>query len=617
VRNLAIATLLARHWPAKGKRHNCRLALSGYLFRSDVDPIEIVEIVRAVTTITNGNVTDAVETARDTIGKLQQGNQQVTGGPALAEYLDEGNKVIALLNKWLGRQKSNPAELPEGCLYAGDDQDLKIGTEQAWQKLRDHNEPPYVFRRGGVPIRLTRNDKGQLVFQDLNEDRLRNELAKAAAWVKFGSKNKPVPAAPPSKIVANMLADIEIPLQVVTRIVYAPIVAAEGTIQTAPGYHEATRTYYPAPGLDIPDVPVAPTQADITKARELLLEPLVDFPFVSEAERAHAIALCLLPFMRELIDGLTPLHLIEKQAVGTGAGLLAKVALFPALGNEVSAQPATGDDDEWRKRITSILLSGPTVALLDNAEALVSPSLAALLTTRVWTDRVLGVSRTIELVNDCVWVATANNLSMSTDIMRRSVRIRLDAKVDRPWQRPRDKFIHPDLLGWVTAHRPQLVWAALTIIRAWIVAGRPVGRESLGTFEEWARVMGGVLDVAGVSGFLTNSDDFYEASDIEGDATRAFLEEWRTRYGDRTVKASDLVVFALDDASPLMLAGLFGGNDRAIRTQFGKWLARKLRDQVRTLSDGTTVQARTAGTRGHAQRWQLVELTRLNFDTNP
>lgn len=37
------------------------------------------------------------------------------------------------------------------------------------------------------------------------------------------------------------------------------------------------------------------------------------------------------PFVRDLIDGPTPLHLIEAPVAGTGKGLLASIAMLPAL----------------------------------------------------------------------------------------------------------------------------------------------------------------------------------------------------------------------------------------------------------------------------------------------
>jgi putative DNA primase/helicase len=75
-----------------------------------------------------------------------------------------------------------------------------------------------------------------------------------------------------------------------------------------------------------------PTKDEIRFALEQICEPLQDFPFVEDADRAHTIALFLLPFVRELIEGPTPLHLIHKPAPGTGGSLLAQAINLAATG---------------------------------------------------------------------------------------------------------------------------------------------------------------------------------------------------------------------------------------------------------------------------------------------
>src|SRR5262249_38729848 len=104
-------------------------------------------------------------------------------------------------------------------------------------------------------------------------------------------------------------------------------------------------------------------------------------------------------------------------------------------------------------------------------------ALSAVLTAREWHDRRLGVNETIAVPNRAIWIATGNNVTTSTEIERRSVHCRLDAHSDRPWERTR--FRHRDLRGWARAHRPALVAACLTLVRAWLHAGGPAGPRKL------------------------------------------------------------------------------------------------------------------------------------------
>ena len=92
---------------------------------------------------------------------------------------------------------------------------------------------------------------------------------------------------------------------------------------------------------------------------DLLDDLLGDFPFIGEAERAHALALLLLSFVRPMISGPTPLHLIEKPAPGTGATLMVDAISIVATGTSASVMVEGRDEDEWRKRLTAKLREIP------------------------------------------------------------------------------------------------------------------------------------------------------------------------------------------------------------------------------------------------------------------
>ena len=146
-------------------------------------------------------------------------------------------------------------------------------------------------------------------------------------------------AKPPLDVVRDMLATPEPPLPPLVRITESPVFAADGSLQTMPGYHRASKTYYaPTRGFTVPDVPMTPTKSDIQRARALIDEMLVDFKFV-EQDKAHAIALFLHTATRDLINGPTPNHLIEAPTAGSGKGLLADALLRPSAGRHIGTIP--------------------------------------------------------------------------------------------------------------------------------------------------------------------------------------------------------------------------------------------------------------------------------------
>ena len=489
-------------------------------------------------------------------------------------------------------------------------EDLRALTAAAMKALLATNKPAVVFRVGDLLSRVENDDSGAPVIRVLTKDRMRHRLARVAAWYKLKrhcGATVEVSALPHETVVADILACPNPPFPILRRVVEAPLIGPDGSVQDLPGYNPASQTYYaPAKGFQLRPVPENPTSQDVQRARDLLLvELLCDFPFVADADRAHAVALLLLPFVRELIDGSTPLHLIEKPAPGTGASLLSDVLLAPAIGRSPATLTEAHDEDEWRKRLTAKLATGPSVIIVDNVRGTIdSAALSSAITTPAWEDRILGITGMCRLSVRCACVATGNNPSVSNEIARRTIRIRIDAKADRPWLRNCATFRHPDLREWATANRSQLVWAALTLARAWVVAGKPMRREaSLGMFEEWSRVIGGILGHAGILGFLGNIDEFYDQADAEGTAWRSLVAAWWKRYRDAEIGVSQLWKLIHRDETATIDLPLGAGDERSQRIRFG-FLLKKQRDRQ---FDGLRIaQGRILR---RAQLWHLVKLS--------
>lgn len=99
VRSVAIAALLARHWPGPGARHAAVGHLAGFLSQGGVDSPTVVEIIKAAATIAaDPDLHDRVNFASNTVAKFRAG-ENVTGGPKLAEFI--GDDVVAKMRGWL------------------------------------------------------------------------------------------------------------------------------------------------------------------------------------------------------------------------------------------------------------------------------------------------------------------------------------------------------------------------------------------------------------------------------------------------------------------------------------------------------------------------------------
>ena len=428
-------------------------------------------------------------------------------------------------------------------------------------------------------------------------------LGRAVSWVQTTKDGNEKRVFPPREVADELLVTPEPPLPQLERIVEVPVLAADGSLHDRPGYDPATRCFLaPANGLVVPPVATRPSAFEVQGARHQLLELVRDFPFdgpdEGEHERSHALGLLLQPFVRALIAGNTPLHLFEAPTPGTGKTLLVMALAAPALGGRpLPAMAEARDGDEWRKRLTAKLRRAPEYVLLDNLRRpLDSSALALVLTSGVMEDRLLGVSDTVVLPVRCAWAATANNPVLSDEMTRRAVRVRLDAGVEFPEER--DGFHHPNLLGYVRASRGELIWSALTLARGWLDAGSPDPEPptQLGGFEDWVRVIGGILEWAELGTVCGNAGELRAANRDSGPG--AFLRAVYGRLGPAEFTSGNVVALAQEHLY------LGAGRDSE--------LVQRLGYRLRELVDrpfGGYVLRRTTLTHENVRRWVVEKLS--------
>ncbi|MCK6556873.1 hypothetical protein L6Q96_20185 [Candidatus Binatia bacterium] len=104
--------------------------------------------------------------------------------------------------------------------------------------------------------------------------------------------------------------------------------------------------------------------------------------------------------------------------------------------------------------------------------------------------------------------------------------------------------------------------------------------------------MGGILDVAGITGFLGNLDSFHEASDVESAALRGFIAAWWEKHRTAEVGTKELYGIAGD-------LDLGGGSRQGQKTRLG-YVLRSLRDR-----HFGRIRVEAGQKRQHAQNWKL------------
>jgi hypothetical protein len=132
------------------------------------------------------------------------------------------------------------------------------------------------------------------------------------------------------------------------------------------------------------------------------------------------------------------------------------------------------------------LLRAPAVVEFDNltGDLRAHRSLCTVLTSEFMSGRILGVSKTATVSTRTLFLSSGNNVGPVQDMTRRCISIRLDPGCETPAAR---SFTRPDLVHDVLRERGRYVSAALTIVRAWIVGGRPKTTcKSLAGYGDWS-----------------------------------------------------------------------------------------------------------------------------------
>jgi len=474
-------------------------------------------------------------------------------------------------------QPATAAEVPSGRPGQDTLPEIWVGARQlpaiagdALAALQAANAPPELFVRSGRMVAVIRDERDRHVISEISEAALRGRMARSGFYYKLNKDQERIECAPPLDAVRDILA---LPPSVwefppLEALIETPFLRPNGTVCMNPGYDAATYLFYaPTPGLRLPEIPEAPMIDDVEAMLDLIDSAICDFPFVDASCKANALASMLTPVVRPAIDSPTPLALYDAPQAGTGKTLLAEVVAIIATGRAAETFSAPRDPEEWRKKITTALVSGTGVVVIDNVNyRLDSDALCSAITATTISDRLFRTFERIVLPVKCAWIATGNNVQLAGDMPRRCYWIRLDAKQSKPFHRT--GFRHENLRTWVTEHRGDLIAALLILARYWFLQGRPKPKKvtTLGSFESWCNVVGGILELAGVEGFLGNAEVMFEQADSDGVQWEVFLLVLADVFDDEPFRVTDVV-------GKLMSNGACGPDSKRLREALPDFLA--------------------------------------------
>lgn len=373
---------------------------------------------------------------------------------------------------------------------------------------------------------------------EMEELALVEAMTLAASWERYDGRSESwVTIDAPNKVARayrQRLGHWRLP--VLSGLINAPTLRADGSLLSNPGYDPATGLLLELRGLAYPPIPPTPTIGAARAALQVLTDLIGTFPFVDDASRSVALSAILTACIRRSLR-TAPLHAFTAPVAGSGKSMLVDLASVIVTGREAGVIAQGKTEEELEKRLGAMLLAGDQVIAIDNCEAPVSSEfLCSMLTQTSVRARILGRSEAPELPASAFVTATGNNLVLVGDLTRRAVLCRLDPKHERPELRRFDR----NPVAEVHVDRGRYLVAALTILRAYRVAGMPHAPDPLGSFEAWSNWVRGALLWLDQADPVSTMEELRE-HDPRRDAVVAVVSQWAGIVGDRDVSVRDLI----------------------------------------------------------------------------
>jgi hypothetical protein len=536
ITKIAVGTVLIRHWPARGSRHDAALVVGGFLARAGWTPDDVEQLVETICR-EHGEATDPAahgHTARESAENYAAGTH-VYGLPQMAEVFGEAaTKQIAKLVGYRGRDAVEPTS--EDGRPA-----MKVEGGQL-SKMADNAEEALVaagmqfFERSNALVRPIvkmvdafhgrKTSSAQLAH--IEQTYMRDVLCRVANWYRLDKRDRRwVAIDPPHDVASTILARAgEWKFPTVAGIITTQTMRPDGTILYQPGYDPATRLLLIDPPPMVP-IPETPTRDDALAALAMLEALLTEFPLVSDVDMAVALSTFITPVVRGAF-AVAPMHVVDAPIASSGKSYLLDTAASIVTGQPMPVIAAGGNEEETEKRLGAALLASQSLITIDNVSGELSGDALCQIIERPRPQvRILGKSELVEVeARGTTMFANGNNISIVGDLCRRVIRARLDPQVEQPELR----VFTGNPVAVVLADRGAYVAAALTICRAYIVAGRPGLKPRLASFEGWCDTVRSALTWLGKADPV-DSIETSRAEDPERTALSAMLTAWVGAFG--------------------------------------------------------------------------------------
>ena len=459
------------------------------------------------------------------------------------------------------------------------------------------------YQRGGLIVSVaTDPESAETTIRPVSQPALLKALSAAAIWTRYDARSESdVVCDPPARhITALFDSEGYAHLPALSGIARQPHLRPDGSVVREAGFDPATGLFgvFDARQFNIPD---HPTKQQAQAALDEICALLTEFEFASPTDLAAALAGILTAAIRQSLPTAPMFHYKAPQ-IASGKSYLQSITATMASPGSPSAVAFPTTDEECQKLLLATLLSAPAAIAFDNLTTDLIPfkSLCSALTEQHLTGRILGVSKTATVGTRALFLSSGNNVDAVRDMARRCITVTLDPQVETPATRQ----FRADPLTTIRANRAKYVSLALTVIRAWIVAGEaPTVCKSLASYSQWSAWVRQPLLWLGQPDPVERVFEQL-AHDPDRETLGRMLHAWYEEFVSTPKMVRDAIKTGYE---PTDLRELFlevaDVRGEVSTKRLGKWLARH---QGRIV-DGLRFE-RNSGT-SSAERWQVKRVT--------
>ncbi|HYH68226.1 MAG TPA: hypothetical protein VD866_26270 [Urbifossiella sp.] len=360
---------------------------------------------------------------------------------------------------------------------------------------------------------------------------VRTRITRYARLLRENDKGEMKPCHPPDWLAKGVCAaTVKGNLRYLAAVSTSPVLRMDGTVHQCPGYDPATGVLYVA-DADCDTIPENPTRDDAARAAETILKGVRQFPWRATIDQSAWLSMVLTAACRHSFHGPAPLFVgianhprAGKTALTKAAGMIAtgREALFEGypVRRVAGGKKDTEDNEELRKLKTAVLAAGHPFYCLDNVpngHRFGSHVLDSLVTSVMDAGRLTGTGDASARPALTTWTINGNNIAPVGDTVHRVVPWRQSIRDAR--EHKQKGFEGLEVTEWASKHRAELYAGCLTMVGAYIRAGRPDQQlPNFAGFEAWSQTIRSAIVWAGLPDPLLTQHEFTATGEDETEA---------------------------------------------------------------------------------------------------